>query len=72
MSTFIMVNDRTPSTSISNAMTATESGRRNANRTSHIIAAISLTDRLAYFENSEFQAINAASYLPQLMLRSAP
>jgi len=36
-------------------MTATESGRRNANRTSHIIAAISLTERLVYAEEREFQ-----------------
>src|SRR5260370_15379527 len=38
MSTFIKVNDRTPITSISNAMTATESGRRSASRTIHIMA----------------------------------
>src|SRR5581483_1271334 len=36
ISTFMSENDRTPSTSISSAITATESGRRNARRTIHI------------------------------------
>src|SRR5271167_4925206 len=37
MSTFMRPNDKTPSTSISIAITATESGRRRARRTIHII-----------------------------------
>jgi hypothetical protein len=37
MSTFIIVNDNTPNTSISTAITATDSGRRNANLTSAIM-----------------------------------
>src|SRR5580693_2063824 len=37
MSTFIKVNERTPITSISSAITATESGRRSANLTRAII-----------------------------------
>ena len=40
MSTFISSNERTPSTSIKRAITATEIGRRNARRTSHIIKQI--------------------------------
>jgi hypothetical protein len=34
---FIMLNDSTPSTSISTAITATDNGRRNANLTNAIM-----------------------------------
>src|SRR5713226_9124692 len=40
MSTFIRLKERTPITSISKAMTATESGRRSANLTSAIIGKV--------------------------------
>jgi hypothetical protein len=37
MSAFMKAKDKAPSTSMRSAMTATESGRRSAMRTSHII-----------------------------------
>jgi hypothetical protein len=40
MSTFIKPKERTPITSISKAMTATESGRRSANLTSAIMEKV--------------------------------
>src|SRR5262245_17141291 len=55
MSTFIREKDRTPSTNIRSAMTATESGRRRARRTIHI-GREALGSRARFYARKAFRS----------------